>query len=126
MNSIKKINNKTENFYQYMGKFFGSRLVEKQTSDRIYDDDKKDWYVYIENDNVIAFVSIQNKIIKNVYCYKEEYLEKLLNKVCQEEQVEPSILTRQYMKVYRKCGFDMMDNEIYKNFIMVHRKRKKE
>ena len=66
MNSIKKINNKTENFYQYMGKFFGSRLVEKQTSDRIYDDDKKDWYVYIENDNVIAFVSIQNKIIKNV------------------------------------------------------------
>ena len=101
-------------------------MVEKQTSDRIYDDDKKDWYVYIENDNVIAFVSIQNKVIKNVYCYKEEYLEKLLNKVCQEEQVEPSILTRQYMKVYRKCGFDMMDNEIYKNFIMVHRKRKKE
>ena len=33
--------NKDEKFYQYMGKFFGSRLVEKQTNDRIYDDNGK-------------------------------------------------------------------------------------
>ncbi len=123
---IKKINNKTEKFYQYMGKFFGSRIVEKQTNDRIYDDDKKEWYVYIENDSVIAFVSIQNKIIKNVYCYKEEYLEKLLSKVCEEEKIENSIITKQYIDVYKNCGFDIIDNEIYKNFIMVHKKRKKE
>ena len=38
---IIKMTNKDENFYQYMGKFFGSRLVERQTNDRIYDDDNK-------------------------------------------------------------------------------------
>ena len=62
---IKKINNKDKKFYMYMGKFFGSRLVERQTNDRIYDDDTKEWYVYIENNTVLAFLSIQNKIIKN-------------------------------------------------------------
>lgn len=122
---IKKINNKTEKFYQYMGKFFGSRIVEKQTNDRIYDDDKKEWYVYIENDSVIAFVSIQNKVIKNVYCYKEEYLEKLLSKVCEEEKIENSIITKQYIDVYKNCGFDIIDNEIYKNFVMVHKKERR-
>lgn len=126
MNTIKKINNKTEKFYQYMGKFFGSRLVERQTNDRIYDDDKKDWYVYIENDNVIAFVSIQNKVIKNVYCYKEEYLEKVLNKVYKEEQIEPSIITKQYIEVYKRCGFEIIDKQIYKNFITIHKNGKKE
>ncbi len=122
---IVKINNKSEKFYQYMGKFFGSRLVERQTNDRIYDDDKKEWYVYIENDNVIAFVSIQNKVMKNIYCYKEEYLEKLLTRVSKEEQIETSILTKQYIDVYKKCGFEVIDKQVYKNFVMVHKNGKK-
>ena len=123
---IVKINNKSEKFYQYMGKFFGSRLVERQTNDRIYDDDKKEWYVYIENDNVIAFVSIQNKVMKNIYCYKEEYLEKLLTRVSKEEQIETSILTKQYIDVYKKCGFEVIDKQVYKNFVMVHKIGKKD
>ena len=122
---IVKINNKSEKFYQYMGKFFGSRLVERQTNDRIYDDDKKEWYVYIENDNVIAFVSIQNKVMKNIYCYKEEYLEKLLTRVSKEEQIETSILTKQYIDVYKKCGFEVIDKQVYKNFVMLHKNGKK-
>ena len=73
---IIKMNNKDEKFYEYMGKFFESRLVERQINDRIYDDDKKEWYLYIERDTVLAFVSIQNKIIKNTYSYKEEQLKK--------------------------------------------------
>ena len=32
------MDNKQENFYTYMGKVFGSRIVQKQTNDRIYDD----------------------------------------------------------------------------------------
>ena len=122
---IVKINNKSEKFYQYMGKFFGSRLVERQTNDRIYDDDKKEWYVYIENDNVIAFVSIQNKVMKNIYCYKEEYLEKLLTRVSKEEQIETIILTKKYIDVYKKCGFEVIDKQVYKNFVMVHKNGKK-
>ena len=42
---IVKLKNTDEKFYQYMGKFFGSRLVERQTNDRIYDDASKVWYI---------------------------------------------------------------------------------
>lgn len=116
---IIKMNNKHENFYQYMGKFFGSRLVEKQTNDRIYDDDKKEWYLYIKDDIVVAFVSVQNKVIKNVYSYKEEYLEEILNYIKKEEKIGNSILTRTYIEVYKKCGFQVSDNDMYKNFVTI-------
>ncbi len=116
---IVKINNKDCKFYQYMGKFFGSRLVEKQVNDRIYDDDKKQWYLYMEDDNVLAFVSIQNKVIKNVYCYKEEYLEELLIYIKKEEKIKKSILTNKYVDVYKKCGFQIIDSETYKNFTTI-------
>lgn len=120
---IKKINNKDKNFYQYMGKFFGSRLVEKQVNDRIYDDDKKEWYIYIENDIVLAFVSIQNKVIKNVYCYKENYLEDVFNYIKEKEKIDKidsSILTKNYIEVYKKCGFKIVDEETYKNFVVAY------
>lgn len=117
---IVKMNNKDEKFYQYMGKFFGSRLVERQTNDRIYDDDKKEWYLYIEDDSVVAFVSIQNKVIKNIYCYKEKNLEELLNYIKKEEKITNSILTKRYIEVYQKCGFKVSENEIYKNFVMIY------
>ena len=120
---IIKINNKDERFYQYMGKFFGSRLVEKQINDRIYDDDRKEWYLYIEKDIVFAFVSIQDNVIKNTYCYKEMYLEKILNYIRDEEKregkISTSIVTKRYLELYKKCGFEVVDNEIYKNFVMI-------
>lgn len=121
---IIKINNKDEKFYQYMGKFFGSRLVEKQINDRIYDDDKKEWYLYIGNSNVQAFVSVQNKVIKNVYCYNEKNLEEILNYIRKEEKISNSILTKRYLEVYKKCGFQILDNETYKNFVIIYDNKK--
>ena len=59
-----KMTNKHQNFYQYMGKFFGSRLVERQTNDRIYDDDSKEWYIFLEKEKVMAFVSVSKNVIK--------------------------------------------------------------
>ncbi len=115
-----KINNKDERFYQYMGKFFGSRLVEKQTNDRIYDDDKKEWYLYLESNNVMAFVSIQNNVIKNIYSYKEKYLETLLNTIRKQENLSDSVLTKRYIDIYQKCGFKIYENQTYKNFVTVY------
>lgn len=120
MNMIMKMNNKDERFYQYMGKFFGSRLVERQTNDRIYDDENKEWCLYIEDDSVLAFVSIQNKILKNLYCYKEKYLEKVLEYIKKEEKIDSSIVTKKYMDVYKKCGLKIADEESYKNFVIVY------
>ncbi len=119
---IIKTNNKDEKFYQYMGKFFGSRLVEKQINDRIYDDDKKDWYLYLENDAVVAFASIQNKTIKNVYCYKDEYLEEIFKLIKNEEQINSSILTKRYIDIYLRSGFEVLDDKSYKNFVTISKK----
>ena len=100
---IIKITNQEENFYQYMGKIFGSRLIEKQTNDRIYDDDKKEWYLYLEEEKVKAFVSVSKNVMKNIYTTKEDYLEQILKKLKKESKIVPSIVTNQYREIYEKC-----------------------
>ena len=115
-----KITNKDEKFYQYMGKFFGSRLVEKQTNDRIYDDDNKEWYVYLEEDKVKAFVSISKNIIKNIYTIKEKYLEEILKKIKKENNISYSIVTNNYIETYKNSGFEINESEEYKNFVKIY------
>ena len=119
-NMVIKITNKEEKFYQYMGKFFGSRLIEKQTSDRIYDDDSKEWYIYLKDDKVMAFVSISKNVIKNVYTMKEEYLEEVLDVVKKENNITYSIVTSYYKEVYERCGFVIGKNQDYKNFVTIY------
>ena len=90
---ILKLTNKDEKFYEYMGKFFGSRLVQRQTNDRIYDDPDKLWYIYKDGEKIVAFVSIQKNTIKNIYTTKQEYLEKLLEREKKENKITTSIVT---------------------------------
>ena len=120
-----KMINKDEKFYQYMGKFFGSRLIEKQTNDRIYDDDSKEWYIYLEEDKVVAFVSISKNVIKNIYTTKEKYLEEILNQIKEENHITYSIITKSYAEIYEKCGFKISKNQDYKNFVLVYTEEKK-
>lgn len=120
---IIKITNKHKDFYQYMGKFFGSRLIQKQTNDRIYDDDDKVWYIYLEEKRVMAFVSINKNIIKNIYTTKEQYLEELLKKVKEENEITYSIVTNYYKEIYAKCGFEISKNQDYKNFVTIYQER---
>ena len=51
---VVKITNEHPKFYQYMGKFFGSRTIERQINDRIYDDNGKVWYICIEDGKVMS------------------------------------------------------------------------
>ena len=115
--------NKDAKFYQYMGKIFGSRLIQKQTNDRIYDDDDKVWYIYLEENKVMAFVSVNKNIIKNIYTTKEKYLEEILKKVKKENEITYSIVTNYYKDVYAECGFEVSKNEDYKNFVTIYEER---
>lgn len=116
---IIKITNKEEKFYQYMGKIFGSRLVERQINDRIYDDDNKEWYIYLEEEKVMAVVSISNNVIKNIYTTREKYLEEILKQVKNENEIAQSIVTNCYTDIYKKCGFRIDENQFYKNFVSI-------
>ena len=114
-----KMNNKAEKFYEYMGKIFGSRLIQNQTNDRIYDDDNKIWYIYVENKKVVAFVSISNNIIKNVYGVKEKYLKEVLEEVRKENKVTFSTVTNIYEELYSAVGFKVNKTEGFKNFVII-------
>lgn len=116
---IVKMNNRCEGFYEYLGKFFGSRVVEKQTNDRIYDDPNKDWYVYLKDERVMAFISIESNIIKNIYAIKNSYLEELLKTVKEENEIKGSIVTRIYQDLYEKCGYKVDESNGYKNFVVI-------
>lgn len=120
---VVKMTNKDRDFYQYMGKFFGSRLIQKQTNDRIYDDDEKVWYIYLEEKKVMAFVSVNKNIIKNIYATKEKYLEEILKKVKRENEITYSIVTNYYKEIYEKCGFEVSKNQDYKNFVTIYEER---
>ncbi len=117
---IIKITNEHPKFYQYMGKFFGSRLIERQINDRIYDDNGKTWYIYVENEKVMAFISVNKNVIKNIYAMKEEYLEEILRKIKNENVITYSIVPRCYKSLYEKCGFVVSKNEDYKNFVIIY------
>ena len=121
---IRKMTNQDKEFYQYMGKFFGSRLIEKQINDRIYDDDSKEWYIYLEENKVVAFVSLNKNVIKNVYSTKDIYLEKLLKKILQENEITYSTVTKNYIDVYEKCGLKVSEGASYKNFVIVYMETK--
>lgn len=117
---IIKLTNKDENFYQYMGKFFGSRLVQKQTNDRIYDDDNKTWYIYLDEGQAKAFVSINKNVLKNIYTTKEKYLEDILKQIQNENKITYSIVTNNYIETYQKCGFKISLDNTYKNFVTIY------
>lgn len=118
---VVKMTNKDEKFYHYMGRFFGSRLVEKQINDRIYDDDNKDWYIFMEEEKVKAFVSVNEEVIKNIYTTKDEYLEKILKTIVRRRKIITfSVVTNKYIDIYEKCGFTIGKNKDYKNFVTIY------
>lgn len=116
---IIKMNNKCEDFYTVMGKIFGSRIVQNETHDRFYDDNKKCWYVYIDDETPVAFVSIMDNVIKNVYCIKEEFLVELLQYIKEEINIKDSIVTNAYISAYEQSGLIVDTSNEYKNFIVI-------
>lgn len=116
---INKMDNKSKNFYTVMGKFFGSRIVENETNDRIYDDNKKEWYVYFDNNTPVAFVSIVSGVIKNVYSIKDEFLIELLKYISKEINIKDSVVTKAYKSAYESSGLVTSGDDEYKNFIRI-------
>ena len=117
---VVKMTNRHKEFYKLMGRFFGSREIEKELNDRIYDDKNKIWYICVEKGRVLAFVSVNKNVIKNIYAVEEIYLEDVLKRVIKEIKVTYSTVTKSYIKVYEKCGFEISKQGGYKNFVIIY------
>lgn len=117
---IVKMDNKSKDFYNIMGRFFGSRIVQNKTNDRIYDDNNKEWYINFDtNNSPVAFVSIASEIMKNVYSINDEFLVELLTYVNKERKIKDSIVTSTYLDVYNSCGFICTNDNGFKNFVKI-------
>lgn len=112
---IKRMSNKSPGFYGYMGKIFGSRKVQRDTGDRFYDDDVKEWIIDIQKKNVMSAVSIKNFVIKNVYADDVSSLIGVL------ECVYPEVITGTVPVIYREAyisaGYTVTGEK--KNFLIV-------
>lgn len=116
---IVKMNNQKEKFYFYMGEVFGSRKIQNDTKDRFFDDDTKEWYLFLKEEKVVACISINNTTIKNVYAKEEECLERIFVKILKDKQISPSIVTNKYETLYKKVGLKVKKPDGYKNYIMI-------
>lgn len=117
---IVKMTNKDDNFYSYMGRFFGSRIVQTETKDRIYDDNNKTWYIYLDkNERACAFISVHNDVIKNVYSNNDTYLKELILEIKKDFVIKDSIVTNVYENAYLDCGLQIIHLDNYKHFIMI-------
>ncbi len=118
---ILKINNQDKDFYKYMGPVFGSRKIESEINDRIYDDDKKMWYLSInkKDKKVLALVSVASNIIKNVYTSNEDCLIELLKEIQLDMTIKASVVPIVYTDIYKDSGLIVTEINGYKNYISV-------
>lgn len=116
---VLKLNNKSKDFYKYMGKFFGSRVVQSKIKDRIYDDANKEWYVFLEEEKPVAFVSMVKSTIKNLYSIRDDQLEELLTEISSSKTISESVVPRIYIDAYKKAKLEIFDDESYKNFVVI-------
>lgn len=100
------MNSKTEKFYEFMGPVFGSREVQRTTGDRFYDDPDKTWWIYINDKQVVAVLSVKGSEIKNVYG-EREYLAILLKEVY--PFVSSGIVPCIYREIYDSTGYKVSE-----------------
>lgn len=112
---IKRMFNTDKDFYKYMGNIFGSREVQRITSDRIYDDSGKEWVMEIQNNTIIAVISLKDSVIKNVYAEDTDSLVEILKEIYLE--VDMGIVTKVYQKEYVSAGYKIVGEK--KNFLII-------
>lgn len=113
-----KLTNKDPEFYAVMGPVFGSRVVQRKTGDRFYDDDKKEWYIeQDETGEALAVVSVAGTVIKNVYAKDEAVLLKILKELYYV--ITDSIVHSVYADIYREAGYSVDEEERLKKFIKI-------
>lgn len=112
-----KMTNKDPGFYNLLGPIFGSRKIQRETSDRFFDDDEKEWYLEIGDDTeILAVISVSGETIKNVYSSSQNSLVKLLKNVY--PFTESSIVPSVYLEAYKKSGYTVEDSGL-KKFIKI-------
>lgn len=109
---VKRTNRDKADFYSLTGPFFGSRLVERATHDRFYDDPGKQWYVLDQ-----GAASVLNGVIRNFYAVDSLRAEALILAIEEDWPDVYGIVPKGYAEDFRLRGYTVQ--EYKKNFIEV-------
>lgn len=112
---IKRMKNSDPGFYGYMGKIFGSRQVQRDTADRFYDDDEKEWIAEIKNKSVVSVVSIKNSRISNVYTEDIFNLIDILKSI--HGEISDGTVPAIYREAYTAAEYKIIGEK--KNFLII-------
>lgn len=112
---IKRMKNTDRGFYVYMGKIFGSRRVQRDTADRFYDDDEKEWIADIKNGDVVSVISIKDSLIKNAYADDIFSLIAVLKSAY--GKVSGGTVPCAYREAYTAAGYKIIEEK--KNFLII-------
>lgn len=78
---IKQLTHDNNDFYTVMGPVLGSRVVERETGDRFYDDADKVWTVSMGTEGVKGVISVADGVIKNVYLPDAKAAKEIIKKI---------------------------------------------
>lgn len=112
---VKRMKNTDRGFYGYMGKVFGSRRVQRDTTDRFYDDAGKEWIIDVRNGEVVSVISMEKMLIKNVYAEDVFSLIEILKSVYAE--VSSGTVPSAYREAYTAAGYQITEEK--KNFVVI-------
>lgn len=111
-----KMSRKDPDFYSIMGPVFGSREIQRKTGDRFFDDENKEWYVFMDSQGyVTTVISVSNNLIKNVYSSNMDELTLLLKEICPE--IKSGIVPIAYTEIYKNAGYSVSESS--KNFVEI-------
>ena len=103
-----------QRFYDYLGPVFGSRVIEKDTGDRFYDDMGKVWYVVPGR----GAASVRQGLLRNFWAADRETADSLVEAIQADNPRLGGVAPRRYAQAFVKCGFTVQGYR--KNFIEVY------
>ena len=115
---VLKLDRSSPEFYAQMGPIFGSRVIEKESMDRFYDDPDKEWYLIPG----CGAASVFNYTIKNFWAATPGAAQKLLERLMVEYRFLSGIVSNKHEQSFRNMGFTCIGHR--KNFLEVHYRAK--
>ena len=110
-----RIDRNSPDFYKVMGPVFGSRLIQRQTNDRFYDDPGKEWFIERSSDHIDYVISVKDGVIKNVYLENGTKAIEVLKAIYPD--IISGIVPACYAGVYMDAGYLFSENST--NFVSI-------
>lgn len=111
--TVLRLNRASAGFYDIMGPIFGSRIVERATRDRFYDDPDKLWYCLPGE----GAASLRRGSVRNFWASSEGAARRLIEALMEDNARIEGVIPIPYAQEFERAGFDVRPYRV--NFVEV-------